>query len=367
MNNTIKITSQLIALGISGALFIACNNNKPVDDQQAKAFMLSDTMFNRIKLDTAAWEPVRNELKLVGKVIPDENKVIKIFPLVGGNVEDVKVELGDYVQKGQKLATIRSGEVADYERQLIQAQSDVLIAKKNLATTEDLFESKLVADREVIISRQLLDKAQAEVDRLKEIYKIYGLGNSSFYTVTSPISGFIISKNVNRGMQLRSDNAENLFTVGQIADVWVMANVNESDISKIKLGMQAKVQTISYPDEIYNGKIDKIYNVLDPESKAMKIRIQLSNKNQQLKPEMHASVMLNFEEGQNMFTVPSKAIIFDKSKNWVMVYHGRSNIETRPVDVYRSLSDKSYISKGLKNGDIIISQNQLLVYDALND
>ena len=367
MKNTNKFILPIWSTLLIATLLISCEQTKDQPEEQAKAFMLSDTMFQRITLDTVITAAVRNELKLVGKIVPDENKVIKVFPLVGGNVEDVSVELGDFVKQGQKLATIRSGEVADFERELIQAQSDVLIAKKNLAAAEDLFESKLVPDREVITARQLLDKAQAEVDRVKEIYKIYGLGNSSFYTVTSPISGFVISKNVNRGMQLRSDNSENLFTIGQIADVWVMANVNESDIPKIKLGMQASVKTISYPDQIFAGKIDKIYNVLDPETKAMQVRIQLPNTGQLLKPEMHATVVLNFEEDQSMYTIPSKAIIFDKSKNWVMVYQGRSKIETRAVDVYRSLSDKSYIAHGLKNGEVIISKNQLLVYDALND
>jgi len=335
--------------------------------EDAKAFMLSDTMMNRITLDTVKTETVKNELTLVGKVVPDENQVIKIFPLVGGNVEDVNVELGDNVRKGQKLATIRSGEVADFERQLIQAQSDLLIAQKNLSSTEDLYESKLVPERDAITARQMVDKAQAEVSRVKEIFSIYGLGKSTNYTVKSPINGFIIAKNVNRGTQLRSDNSESLFTVGQIADVWVMANVNESDIPRIKLGMSANVQTISFPDEVFKGKVDKIYNVLDPESKAMQIRIQLQNVGLKLKPEMHATVNLNFDEGGQMHAIPSQSIIFDRSKNWVMVFHSRSQIETRPVEVYRTLANRAYIKSGLKDGERVISKNQLLVYDALND
>jgi cobalt-zinc-cadmium efflux system membrane fusion protein len=344
----------------------ACTKTEETKDD-AKAFMLSDTMMNRITIDTVKTETVKNELTLVGKVVPDENQVIKVFPLVGGNVEDVNVELGDNVRKGQKLATIRSGEVADFERQLIQAQSDLLIAQKNLSSTEDLYESKLVPERDAITARQMVDKAKAEVSRVKEIFSIYGLGNSTNYTVRSPINGFIIAKNVNRGMQLRSDNSESLFTVGQISDVWVMANVNESDIPRIKLGMTANVQTISFPDEIFKGKVDKIYNVLDPESKAMQIRIQLQNVGMKLKPEMHATVILNFEEGGEMHAIPSQSIIFDRSKNWVMVFHSRSQIETRPVEVYRSLANRAYIKTGLKDGERVISKNQLLVYDALND
>jgi cobalt-zinc-cadmium efflux system membrane fusion protein len=362
MKNSISI----ILLASIAIWTSSCNKKKEMPEE-AKAFMLSDTMMNRIALDTVKTETVRNELTLVGKVVPDENQVIKIFPLVGGNVEDVSVELGDNVKKGQKLATIRSGEVADFERQMIQAQSDLLIAQKNLSSTEDLYESKLVPERDAITARQMVDKAQAELNRVKEIFSIYGIGKSTNYIIKSPINGFIIDKNVNRGMQLRSDNSESLFTVGQIADVWILANVNESDIPRVQLGMAADVKTISFPDQIFKGKVDKIYNVLDPETKTMKIRIQLQNVGLKLKPEMHATVFLNFEESNKMQAIPSQAIIFDRSKNWVMVFHGRSKIETRAVEIYRSLANRTYISSGLNDGDVIISKNQLLVYDALND
>ncbi|GGN11627.1 hemolysin D [Dyadobacter beijingensis] len=334
--------------------------------EESKAFMLSDSMMRQIVLDTVRTETVRNELTLVGKVVPDENRVIRVFPLVGGNVEDVKVELGDHVRKGQELATIRSGEVADLERQLIEAQSDLLIAQKNLSSTEDLFESKLVPERDVITARQMVDKSQAELDRVKTVFSIYGVSKSAGYVVRSPIDGFIVDKNVNRGTQLRSDNAESLFTVGQISDVWVMANVNESDIPKIHLGMPADIKTISFPDEVFKGKVDKIYNVLDPETRAMKIRIQLSNASYRLKPEMHATVNLNFEEKESMHSIPSRAVIFDRSKNWVLVFTSKSKIEARPIEVFRNLSKRAYVRSGLADGERIVSQNQLLIYNALN-
>lgn len=335
------------------------------DKEEAKAFMLSDSMMRQIRLDTVRTESVRNELTLVGKVIPDENRVIRVFPLVGGSVEEVDVELGDQVRKGQKLATIRSGEVADLERQMIEAQAELLIAQKNLSSTEDLYESKLVPDRDVTTARQMVDKAQAELSRVKELFSIYGISKSSNYVVRSPIDGFIIDKNVNRGTQLRSDNAESLFTVGQISDVWVMANVNESDIPKIRLGMPADIKTISFPDEVFKGKVDKIYNVLDPETKAMRIRIQLSNTSYKLKPEMHATVSLNFEEGGQMQAIPSQAVIFDRSKNWVLVFTSKSKIEARPVEVFRNLSKRTYVSHGLADGEAVVSTGQLLIYNAL--
>jgi cobalt-zinc-cadmium efflux system membrane fusion protein len=351
---------------LSSLVFLSSCGPKPAPEEE-KAFMLSDTMMHRIRLDSVAVQPVRSELTLVGKVVADENRVIKVFPLVGGNVEDVKAELGDYVRRGQTLASIRSGEVADLERQSIQARSDLLLAEKNLRVAQDLFETKLTSQREVVAAQKEVEKAQAEATRVKEVSRIYGIGQASMYTVKAPIDGYVIEKNVNRDMQLRSDNADNLFTIGQINEVWVLANVNESDIGRVRMGMNATIQTLSYPDELFAGKVDKIYTVLDPNTKAMTVRIRLNNKGMKLRPEMHATVTLRYEDGGQMATVPAGSVIFDRSKHYVMVFKNRSDIETREVDVLKSLGDIAYVRHGIKPGEKVISKNQLLVYNALNN
>ena len=131
--------------------------------------------------------------------------------------------------------------------------------------------------------------------------------------------------------------------------------------------MQASVQTLSYPDERFTGQVDKIYTVLDPQTKAMTVRIRLHNTGMKLRPEMHATVTLRYEEGGKLATVPAGAVIFDRSKQYVMVFRGRSDIETREVSVLKSLGDVAYISKGVKPGEKVISKSQLLVYNALNN
>jgi cobalt-zinc-cadmium efflux system membrane fusion protein len=338
-----------------------------VDVESDQAFVVSDTMLKRIELSETKIEPVRSQLRLVGKIIADENNMVQVYPLVGGNVAEVNVELGDYVKKGTVLAVIRSGEVADFERQLIDAQSDLLVAQKNLHVAEDLFDSKLSSEKDVMAAKNEVNKTQAELSRLKEIFSIYGIDKKAEYKVRAPISGFVIEKKITHDMQLRSDKSDNIFTIAEISDVWVMASVYESDISLIKPHMDADVRTLSYPDSIFKGHIDKIYNILDPETRTMKVRIRLANAAYLLKPEMNATITLLYNEGKDMIAVPSSAVIFDKSKNYVMIFKDKYNVETREVEIYKQSGHTSYISRGLKENEKVISKNQLLIYDALND
>ncbi len=361
-----NVKKPLALLVLSTALFTsACKDKKP---ETAEApFILSDTMLKRCEFTKAELQDVKNQLKLFGKVEADNNKMAHVYPITGGIVAKVEVELGDYVKEGQLLAVVRSSEVADFQRQLLDARSDVALAEKNLQVAKDLFAGKLNSEKDVLAAQKELEKTKAELSRINEVYSIYHLKEGSEYRITAPMNGFIIGKDITQNEELRSDRAEEVFTIAQINEVWVLANVNESNISKVEVGYEADVQTLSYPDKIFKGKVDKIFNVIDPETKAMKILVKIANPDLLLKPEMNATVNLKFSEHRNLIAVPSGSIIFDKNKNWVMVFKSRSHIETRQVEVYHSIGDITYLSSGINEYESVISRNGLLIYDALND
>ncbi|NCU02470.1 MAG: efflux RND transporter periplasmic adaptor subunit [Chitinophagaceae bacterium] len=347
-------------------LLVSCKHKPGEKEPVSKTFVLSDTMMKSISIEPAVMQQVENELKFYGKITTDNNKLIEVFPIVGGNVEKVNVELGDYVKKGQVLATIRSTEVAGFERDLVDARNNLVVAKNNLRVAQELFDGKLNTEREVAEAQSQYQKAQSELGRMEETYRIYHLKNGSLFEVRSPLSGFVIQKNINQDMQLRSDRTDNIFDIAQIDDVWAIANVNESDIDRVRLGVDAYVTTLSYGEQQFKGKVDKIYNIIDPETKAMKVRVKLSNEGYLLKPEMRAWIVLRFFDKESMVRVPSSAVIFDKSKSYVMLFKDRYNVETRQVEVYRQVGNNIYISSGLKESEKVITKNQLLIYNALN-
>jgi len=356
-----------IGLFLLGFIFLNTGCNTKKSEKTDTAFSMSDTMMTRCKFQKVQFDEVKNEIKLFGKIATDNNKTAQVYPIVTGVVKSINVELGDYVKQGQVLASIQSREVASFQKEKSDAQSELAIAEKDLQVAQDMFAGKLNSEKEVIAAEKEVEKAKTELGRINEIYSIYHLKGGSIYNVTAPISGFVITKKINQNEQLPDNISEPLFSIADIQEVWVLANVTEDEIAQIQVGYDAKVKTFAFPDVVYQGKIDKIFNVIDPDTKSMKARIRVPNDDLKLKPEMNCTVAVNYSENKKMASVPSSAIIFDKSKFWVMVYKDKNHIETRKVDVYRQLDGITYVKSGLAENETVISENGLLIYDALND
>ena len=358
----------LLTLGL-GACSKSSETANAEEIKTAKKFALSPQTLKELAFDTVRLEPVRSEQSFSGQVVTNGDKTAKIFPLVGGIVEKLNVELGDHVTKGQVLAVVRSGEIADVQNQNSTAGTDLAIAQKNLSVAEDQFKAGLAAERDVVLAREELRKAQSNLGKTNKQLGIYGVSQDGHYVIKSPISGFITDKNVTQGMQYTNANtdADGFFTIADLDQVWVLANVFESDIANVKLGYQADITTLSYPDKHFHGVVDKVFNVLDPDSKALKVRIRLPNPDYLLKPEMYAQVHILNTESQKELAVPANSVIFDKDQHFVLVYKSPTQVDTRPVKVVKTVGDVSYVSGDLKAGEVIVTKNQLLVYDELND
>lgn len=361
-----SITRHLLSAWVAVGLLSCSADNQQTVEQQ-RAFALSDTMMKHIVLDTARETPLHGALTLTGRVAADENQLIDVYPFVGGTVQRVTVELGDYVSKGQVLAVLRSGEVAEYERQLTDARSDVAVAQKNLTVQRELLQSKLASERDVLSAQRELSKANAELTRIEEIYRIYGITAKSEYVVHAPIDGYVIRKDINADMTLRADRTTSMFTIARLNQVWVMADVYENDISKISPGVPASITTVAYPDSIIHANVDKVFNVIDDRTRTMTVRMRVPNTNAILKPGMAAVATIRYSRPGTLISVASSSIVFDAGKTYVVVYRDRRNMRVQEVAVQETVDNRTFVTSGLRSGDVVLSQGQLFVYDALTD
>lgn len=130
--------------------------------------------------------------------------------------------------------------------------------------------------------------------------------------------------------------------------------------------MKARVSTLSYPDKVFVGKIDKIFKIIDPETNAMQARVVLDNQSGLLIPESKATIKVISSENTLALTIPSKAVIFDDDRSFVIIYKSRTDVKVREIKVLKQVGDITYVSEGLSEGEQVVTNNQLLIYRSLN-
>jgi len=343
------------------SMLTACEGHKaevPKDD-----VTISDSLLKNVQTTAATFEQPSESIKLNGKIAPNEGKEAKVYALVSGKIKTVHVEMGDYVKQGQVLAVLQSTEVAGISNDVSVAESNVELAKKNLDTKKELFDGNLATQQDYISAQIDYKKAVSELNRSKSVASITG-GSSAAYTLKAPISGYVIEKNISNNSEVRQDNNSNLFTIADLSNVWIIANVYEADIPNIRLGDEVRVNTLANPEKDYIGKIDKVYNVLDPENRTMQVRISMPNANGELKPEMFATVKVSTKPSASMLSIPSKAIVMDNSKQYVIVKKS-SGLEIREIKLLRRIDGKAFVS-GVQAGEQVVTSSQVFIYDALN-
>lgn len=358
---------------IFAILFLnSCNRHVLTNNDPGQKFCIPDSLLKNITFDTIHLDFVSSELALSGKIAVNDDKVVKIFPLVSGQVSEVKVSLGDYVEKGKVLAIIRSSDMAGYYNELISSQGELAVAKKNLEVTGSLLTSGVSSEKDLLVAQNEYQKALAQFNKINEVLKINGSSfplkdsTGSGYLIKAPISGFIVVKNVTGGMDIRPDANDALFIISDLNEVWATANVFETDIPKIQVGMVAEVTTLSYPDKKFSGKVERISNILDPDTKVMSVKINLENEGFILKPGMFAHITIRIPENRSMLAIKNNAIIYSDNESYLLRYRSKCDVSVQKVSVFKSLNNQSFIeSDSLRNGDVVIQRGGLFIFTAL--
>lgn len=335
---------------------------------------------NKIKVETESLKYIETQvinknqyeesLTVVGEVSFDEDHVVRIYPIVSGSIEKIYFSLGDYIKKGQLIATILSTDITEYQRDFNISKSNLDIALKNYDRMQKLFKTNFASEKDLQIAENEYKNAKSEYTSKKQILELYG-GSSektdAIFNIYSPISGYLVERSVNEGTQIRTDNNTNIFTISDLKSVWIWANVYESDIAKIQLNDQVVATTISYPDIEFNGKIQKINNVLEPESRVIKIRTEIPNDKELLKPEMFATVKIKSQNKINTLAIPTSAIFIENNQSYVIKCVSENEFEKIKITTGKILSDFTEIIEGVSENDKIVTKGALLIANEINN
>ncbi|MBB6239024.1 cobalt-zinc-cadmium efflux system membrane fusion protein [Pedobacter sp. AK013] len=359
MQNLYKNT---LIIAVTSLLF-ACTEHKTATPRDK--FAITDSLINRLLIDTVQQANSKTEIVFSAKIAANEERRSELFPMVSGTVNSVKVRLGDQVSSGQTLATLSSSEMAGFDKEVIAANAELKNAERSVKQAEQLFQSGLSSAKELEEAKNDYQIKKAEVKRASSVLKLNGGSSAGLYAIKSPINGFVIEKNVTQNMYLRGDNDKSLFTIADLANVWAMINIYESDISRVKAGDEVSLSTLSYPDKIFSGKIEKLYNQVDQDSKVINARVVIQNPGFLLKPGMLGTVKVSANSAIDLPVLNSRAIIFDENKNYVLVLDQDHKVKIQEIEIGRKTADKAYISKGVNAGDRVIASKQVFLFESL--
>ena len=305
-----------------------------------------------IRTATAEVRPLVKKVRTVGIVTYDETRVAQVFSKVDGWVEKLFVNYtGKFVQKGQPLFTYYSPDLVTTQEEYLLA----LEAKQKLGSS-DVREISTGADSLLESAHRRLSLWDISEDQIGELQKS-GRPKRSL-TLYSPISGFVIKKDVFQGMKVMPD--KELYTITDLSTVWVNADIYEYELAPIRVGQKAAITLSYFPGRNFNGKVAWISPVLDEKTRTAKIRLEVPNREFILKPEMYANVEFEIDAGRKL-AVPDEAVLDSGLRKVVFLDKGNGRFAPAEVRLGDKYDNFYEVLGGLSPGEKILASASFLL------
>jgi cobalt-zinc-cadmium efflux system membrane fusion protein len=328
----------------------------------------------RLATEPLSVQPVGGSVVTSGRVTFDDLKVAHVTSPVTGRVIEIEAQPGQRVMKGDALAVIDSPDVGSAFSDLEKANADFIAAEKDFKRQKELFEIHAGSQRDLEAAQGNFAKSRAEVERARKKAQLFRAGGaragSQGYTLRAPIGGEVIARNVNPGAEVQGQysggSVVELFTIGELDTVWVMADLFEMDTGRVKRGTACRVKVVAYPGRVFNGVADWVSDAIDPASRTAKVRCKLDNQDRALKPEMYATAALAVDHVQAL-ALPRSAILHLHDQSMVFVELGKSpdgrvRFEQRSVLVNEELGgDYLPVVRGLSLGERVVRSGAILL------
>jgi RND family efflux transporter MFP subunit len=313
------------------------------------------------------------EIRLPGVVEPNAYRDVAVTPLVSGRVTRVSVELGARVRRGQSLAEIYSPGLAEAQTRYISARAMLDAHDRELQRTEKLVEIGAASRQELerihaehAAQTAALGSARSELELLGvSASTIDALGSGGTVdattTVPAPMDGVITERRANVGLNV--DQATPLFTVVDLSTVWIVADVYETDFSRVRIGSDATVTTAAYPGLSLNGRISYIDPQVNPGTRTAKVRVEVPNPRGELRLGMYAEVIVTAASGAPTPIVPRSAIQHIRDRTVVYLADPKvpGRFTEREVRLGQTSGEQVAVTAGLQPGDAVVTDGSFFV------
>ena len=327
----------------------------------------------QIVVEEVQLKPLAGDLSLPGKVQYSEDRYAKVSSPLVGRVVEVRAKLGDKVAAGQVLLSLESADLGAAYSDFVKAESDFQLSKRNYELAKDLYETKAMSKKDLVQAENDFLKAQAEFRRTRERLLALRVPAeeldkprterliTSRFDLKSPLAGTVVERNVTVGQMVGADPTQVLYTIADLNELQVVAEVYERDLSRVSKGVAVTVTVEAYPDETFSGTIVYVGDVVDPTTRTIKVRCNVTNRDLKLKPEMFARVRLRVGSSRPVLALPKEAVIEVGGQAYVFVQAADGRYVRRPVVTGTMSGDTIQIREGLQSGERVVVKGALLL------
>jgi len=323
-----------------------------------------------LKTVVADLRPIENVIRISGTVRPHPDKEAQVSSRVSGKIAALFFQVGDIVQRGQRLAEIQSAEIQKLQVDLIQAENKLVLHKAELDRIQRLVESKIAAQKELIAAQNQYQTALNEIDGLTQQLILLGLPEHavkkaraeksiSTFAILSPLNGVVAERGVVLGETVEPNKV--MFKIFDPAVVFVEGDAFEEAAPQLKVGQQVRIRLAAYPGEVFSGKIARFSPVIDPQKRTIHLWVEVANRGGILKPNLFADMDAVVGGGQEVLAIPAEAIITTEGASFVFV---EEKGEYRRADVVLGARDDRFaeVKSGLLPGDRVVTLGKQQIY-----
>jgi Cu(I)/Ag(I) efflux system membrane fusion protein len=323
----------------------------PADRQHPGEFRVEPGRLQRIGVSTAPAErkPLVTEIRAVGRIVSEEATLADVALKVDGWVGEVHVDsVGAAVKRGEVLFGAYSPELYAAQREFLTALRSQQRARATSAPERADYLVRAARNR-----LRLWDIADADLERLAQSGEPL-----EHLPIRSPVTGYVVEKNLVEGSAFSS--GQRLYRIAPLAQVWVEAQVYESDLPLVHAGDRATVTLPYLPDRSFEAKVDYLYPMLDAQTRTARLRIVLPNADLALRPDMYANVRLRVERGERV-VVPQSAVLYAGERSFVFRALGDGRFRPQLVSTGLRSGEEVEIVSGLAAGDPIVTSATFLI------
>lgn len=323
-----------------------------------------------IVVEPATAKELDDTLATSGKVAFEDVKVGHIYSPVNGRVARIEAQLGQRVKKGDTLAVIESPDIGQASSDVTKADAALIAAEHDLQREKELLDKHATSYKDFESSEDTYRQAKAEKQRaMQKAYLLRTSGSdgvSQGFRLTSPVDGEVLMRNLSMGAEVQGQYSiggavQELFTVGELDEVWVLSDIYESDLARIVIGAKAEVAAVAYPKKKFEGKVEWISGTLDPTTRTEKVRCSFPNPERLLKQDMYATVTIAVASHKEL-ALPPSAVLHLGDQTVVFLDRGvggdgKHRFERVPVSVDDGTGSSWLpVLHGLAVGDKVVMQ-----------